>query len=151
MVTETEYSKEALQNISTTPRLSLKPYARLQNIVQSLRDAQPAAEGAAPHLVDYVEKLASALREQMKGDFTNRLQKRLEQMKWPSRDLHLPDDLMAQWRDDVELLLDLQTPYGSSLAKYRVISNFGYSENFNPAMWPLNSRVLSPQFYSRWK
>ncbi|KAI9929055.1 hypothetical protein ASPWEDRAFT_49283 [Aspergillus wentii DTO 134E9] len=103
-------SKEALQNISTTPRLSLKPYARLQNIVQSLRDAQPAAEGAAPHLVDYVEKLASALREQMKGDFTNRLQKRLEQMKWPSRDLHLPDDLMAQWRGDVELLLDLQTP-----------------------------------------
>lgn len=48
----------------------------------------------------------------MKRDFSDRLQKRLEQMKWPSRELHLADDLVAQWREDVELLLDLQTPYG---------------------------------------
>lgn len=94
------------------PRLSLEPYARLKNIALSLKDAQPAAEGAAPHLIDYVEKLASGLREHIKRDFTSRLQKSLEQMKWPSKDLHLPEDLMAQWRSDVELLLDLQTPYG---------------------------------------
>lgn len=67
-------------------------------------------------MVDYMDRLVSALREQMKADFSGRLQKKLEQMKWPSKDLHLPDDLIAQWRADVELLLDLQTPYGLPFA-----------------------------------
>ena len=102
----------------------MKPYTQLRNIVQSLKDAQPAAEGAAPHLVDYTEKLASTLREQMKGEFSGRLQKRLEQMKWPSRELHLPDDLTSQWMEDAELLLDLQTPYGFLPLFSMALSNF---------------------------
>lgn len=81
-----------------------------------MKDAQSAAEGAAPHLVDYVEKLASGLREQMKRDFTGRLHKQLEQMKWPSKDLRLSEELMVQWKGDVELLLELQMPYGLLLA-----------------------------------
>lgn len=105
-----------MRTLSSTPRLALIPYARLKNIVLSLKDAQPAAEGAAPHLVDYVEKLATGLREHMKADFASRLQKRLEEMKWPSKDLHLREDVIVQWRSDVELLLDLQTPYGLPLA-----------------------------------
>lgn len=107
------YSKDALNNISSAPRLALKPYSRLRNISLSLKDAQPAAEGAAPHLVDRTEQLASALRGQMKGVFSSRLQKILEQMKWPVKDLRLTDDLITQWKGDVELLLDLQSPYGS--------------------------------------
>lgn len=110
-LTEVERSKEALKNVSSTPQLALEPYARLKSIVSSLKAAQPAAEGAAPHLVDYVEKLAMGLREHMKQDFTSRLQKNLEQMKWPSKDLQLSEDLLAQWRSNVELLLGLQTPY----------------------------------------
>lgn len=94
------------------PQFALEPYARLKNIVSSLKAAQPAAEGAAPHLVDYVEKLAMGLREHMKQGFTSRLQKSLEQMKWPSKDLQFSEDLLAQWRSNVELLLGLQTPYG---------------------------------------
>ncbi|KAE8335920.1 hypothetical protein BDV24DRAFT_155604 [Aspergillus arachidicola] len=104
------YSKEALTSIQTSPKSAIKPYTRLRTIVQSLKETQPAAEGAAPHLVDYVGKLASALRDHMKTDFTKRLQGTLEEMKWPSKDLYLPDDLRAQWREYVELLLDLQTP-----------------------------------------
>lgn len=73
---------------------------------------QPAAEGAAPHLVDYVEKLATGLGKHMKQDFTSRLQKNLEQMNWPSKDLQLSEDLLTQWRSNVELLLGLQMPYG---------------------------------------
>ena len=84
----------------------------MKNIVSSLTAAQPAAEGAAPHLVDYVEKLATGLGEHMKQEFTRRLQKNLEQMKWPSKDLQLSDVLLTQWRSNVELLLGLQTPYG---------------------------------------
>ncbi|BCR85628.1 RINT-1 family protein [Aspergillus chevalieri] len=105
-----ELSKEALKNISSTPQLALEPHARLKNIVSSLKAAQPAAEGAAPHLVDYVEKLVTGLGEHMKQDFTSRLQKNLEQMKWPSKDLQLSEDLLAQWRSNLELLLGLQTP-----------------------------------------
>ncbi|GAB1194642.1 hypothetical protein APSETT444_003888 [Aspergillus pseudonomiae] len=105
-----ELSKEALTCIQPSPKLAIKPYTRLRTIVQSLKEAQPAAEGAAPHLVDYIGKLASALRDHMKTDFTKRLQGTLEEMKWPSKDLYFPDNLRAQWKEYVELLLDLQTP-----------------------------------------
>lgn len=76
-----------------------------------MKDAQPAAEGAAPHLVDYTEKLASGLREQMRRDFSGRLQKVLEKMKWPGKDVVITDGLIKEWTDCVELLLDLQEPY----------------------------------------
>ncbi|KAF7596417.1 hypothetical protein BBP40_001724 [Aspergillus hancockii] len=105
-----ELSKEALIAIQSSPKSAIKSYSRLRSIVQSLKEAQPAAEGAAPHVVDYVGKLASALSEHMKTDFTKRLQGTLQQMKWPSKDLYFPDDLRAQWREHVELLIDLQTP-----------------------------------------
>jgi hypothetical protein len=110
-----QYSKQALADIASEPRAALKPYARLRTIVGLLKDAQPAAEGAAPHLVDYTDKLASALRQQMKKYFGDRLQKTLEEMKWPTRQLNLTDQLLAQWRQDVELLIDLQLPYDQSL------------------------------------
>lgn len=105
------YSKKALSEIASEPRAALKPYARLREIVLSLKEAQPAAEGAAPHLIDYTEKLASALRQQLKKFFGGRLQKTLDSMKWPTRDLHITDQLLSQWRQDAELLIDLQTPY----------------------------------------
>jgi hypothetical protein len=77
----------------------------------SLKEAQPAAEGAAPHLINYTEKLASALRQQLKKFFGDRLQKTLEALKWPTRELNITEKLLAQWRDGVELLIDLQMPY----------------------------------------
>lgn len=125
------YSEAAVKDIGSAPHLALKPYAQLQNIAFSLKEAQPRAEGAAPHLVDYVEKTASTLREQMKGDFGGRLQKNLEQMNWPSKDLRLADDLMAKWRDDVELLLDLQTPYVLLL-----VSSAQFLLLYQGASWP---------------
>lgn len=82
----------------------------------SLKEAQPAAEGAAPHLVDYTEKLAFALRQQLKKFFGDRLQMTLESMKWPTRDLQITDQLLSQWRQDAELLIDLQTPYENHIS-----------------------------------
>ena len=76
----------------------------------ALKNAQPAAEGAAPHLVDYTEKLVFALRQQMKANFGKKLQDTFEQMKWPVRDLRLTDDLVSRWKTSVELLLELQIP-----------------------------------------
>jgi len=83
----------------------------LRNITSSLKDAQPAADGAAPHLVDYTEKLASGLREQLRRDFSGQLQRVLEKMKWPGKELTLTDGLIKEWMDCVRLLLDLQEPY----------------------------------------
>ena len=97
-------------NIAKEPRAALRPYLRLCSIVLALKEAQPAAEGAAPHLVDYTEKLALALREQLKNFFSGKLQKTLELLKWPSRELNITDQLVAQWGQDVELLIDLQMP-----------------------------------------
>ncbi|KAI3197085.1 hypothetical protein CBS147311_6977 [Penicillium roqueforti] len=105
-----ELSKQALEDITSEPRAALKPYSRLRTIVGLLKDAQPAAEGAAPHLVDYTDKLASALRQQMKKYFGDRLQKTLEDMKWPTRELNVTDQLLSRWKQDVELLIDLQLP-----------------------------------------
>ncbi|CBF76557.1 RINT-1 family protein [Aspergillus nidulans FGSC A4] len=105
-----ELSKEALRNIKSEARLAIASYTQLRNIVESLDKAQPAAEGASPHLVDYVGQMASRLREQMKMEFTNRLRSTLEQMNWPSKELNFPENLRNQWADNVELLLDLQIP-----------------------------------------
>ncbi|OJJ51606.1 hypothetical protein ASPZODRAFT_431789 [Penicilliopsis zonata CBS 506.65] len=105
-----ELSKESLQIIESTPLLALKPYARLRDIVLALRNAQPAAEGAAPHLIDHAEQLALALKKQIKDNFNGRLQSTLEKMKWPSKSLVLTDDLIAEWTNHVELLLELQIP-----------------------------------------
>ncbi len=113
MITEIKYSKEALQNVNSEPRVAIASYSRLRNIVESLNEAQPAAEGASPHLVDYVGKLASKLREHMKTEFTTRFRATLEQMKWPSKDLDFPENLRQQWANNVELLLELQIPYDS--------------------------------------
>ncbi|KKA20272.1 RINT-1 family protein [Rasamsonia emersonii CBS 393.64] len=100
---------DLLQEVEA-PRTALSPYTRLKNIASSLKDAQFAAEGAAPHLVDHTEKLASALREQLRKDFSSRLQRALEKMKWPGKDLVLTDSLIEEWAESVELLLDLQEP-----------------------------------------
>lgn len=97
-------------SIKSEPRAALKPYARLRSIVVSLKEAQPAAEGASPHLIDYTEKLASALREQLKIFFAQRLQETLDTLQWPTRELKITDKLLAQWRQAVELLIDLQIP-----------------------------------------
>ena len=43
--------------------------------------------------------------------FGSRLEKILESLKWPTRELNLTDALLAQWKQDVELLIDLQIPY----------------------------------------
>lgn len=103
-------SKQALQNIQSEPRSAIASYARLRNLVESLNEAQPAAEGASPHLVDYVGRLASKVREHLKGDLSNQFRVTLEQMKWPSKELHFPESLRKQWIGNVELLLELQIP-----------------------------------------
>ncbi|PWY92435.1 RINT-1 family protein [Aspergillus heteromorphus CBS 117.55] len=131
-----QLSKEAVNNIKDQPHVAIKSYTRLRNISRSLIEAQPAAEGAAPHLVDYVEKLASALREQMKAEFTRRLQGTMEEMKWPSKDLNFPEELQAQWTENIKLLLGLQKPELQDRA-----SASAHSSTEPPVLLPLEAMV----------
>ncbi|KAL4873513.1 hypothetical protein BDV12DRAFT_79823 [Aspergillus spectabilis] len=105
-----ELSKEALRITQTQPQSAIASYSRLRSILESLEQAQPAAEGASPHLLDYVGQLASKLREHLKAEFTTLFRGTLEQMKWPSKDLSFPENIRQQWADNVELLLELQIP-----------------------------------------
>ena len=76
-----------------------------------MKEAQPAAEDAAPHLVDHVEKTAQHLWKQMKDTFAADFEKVLMRMKWPGKDVSLAGSLEHEWTDGVERLLDLQEPY----------------------------------------
>jgi hypothetical protein len=95
---------------NSSPRLALPPYTRLRNIASALKRTQPDAEGAAPHLVNYAEEIACNLKEQLVKEFTDSFKKVLEKMKWPGKELNIPIDLINEWADGVELLLELQEP-----------------------------------------
>jgi hypothetical protein len=86
-------------------------YKTLRNISTSLQAAQVAAEGAAPHLVDHAGQLANSVKKQLQDRFSGRLQKALDKLKWPSRELVLNDIFVQEWITSVNLLLDLQEPY----------------------------------------
>lgn len=89
----------------------MNPYLRLQNLVAALKEAQPAAEDAAPHLVDYVDLSTQTLWKQMKEAFARDFQETLTKMKWPGKDVVLSGRLEIEWTEGVEKLLELQEPY----------------------------------------
>ena len=93
-----------------SPQAALKPYIRLQDLVTALKEAQPAAEDAAPHLIDHVDGTARTLWKQMKDAFAGEFEKTLKKMKWPGKDVTLSGHLKEEWKAGVEKLLDLQEP-----------------------------------------
>ena len=93
-----------------SPQAALKPYTRLQDLAAGLKEAQPAAEDAAPHLVDHVDATARMLWTQMKNAFTGEFEKTLKLIKWPGKDVTLAGNLEKEWVAGVEKLLDLQEP-----------------------------------------
>ncbi|KAL8674747.1 MAG: hypothetical protein Q9168_000831 [Polycauliona sp. 1 TL-2023] len=105
-----DLSVEARRNFNSSPQAALQPYLRLQKLAIALKDAQPAAEDAAPHLVDHVEKTASHLWNQMKDAFASDFEKVLTRMKWPGKDVSLAGSLEQEWTEGVERLLELQEP-----------------------------------------
>ncbi|KAL8996481.1 MAG: hypothetical protein Q9169_004031 [Polycauliona sp. 2 TL-2023] len=103
-------SAEARRNFNSSPQAALQPYLRLQKLAIALKEAQPAAEDAAPHLVDHVETTASHLWKQMKDAFASDFEKVLTRMKWPGKDVSLAGPLEQEWTEGVERLLELQEP-----------------------------------------
>lgn len=104
-------SLEARLNFKVSPKAALEPYLKLQGLATALEKAQPAAEDAAPHLIDHVNQVARSLWKQMKDDFSSDFEKTLKKMNWPGEKLDLTEALEHEWQTGVEKLLDLQEPY----------------------------------------
>lgn len=103
-------SSEARKNFKVSPQAALQPYLRLQNLAFAIREAQPAAEDAAPHLVDHVDHAVRILWQQMKDAFASNFDKTLKSIKWPAKNAALSDELELEWTAGVEKLLELQEP-----------------------------------------
>lgn len=105
-----ELSAQARRNFRVSPQAALQPYLRLQNLATALKKAQPAAEDAAPHLVDHVDQTAELLWKQMKDAFASDFEESLAKMKWPNKDADANAQLQKEWAAGVERLLELQEP-----------------------------------------
>ncbi|KAI9748701.1 MAG: hypothetical protein M1815_003029 [Lichina confinis] len=76
----------------------------------SLKALQPAAEGAAPHLVDHVEDACRSLWNHMKETLSAELQQALKSLSWPSKNLVIRPEATRIWEEAVRKLLRLQQP-----------------------------------------
>ena len=101
---------EARRNFKASPQAALKPYLRLKSLASALKAAQPAADNAAPHLVDYVAGSAGGLWSQMKGAFAQEFEQTLAKIKWPRKDIVLEGMMEQEWASGVKKLLELQEP-----------------------------------------
>lgn len=100
----------ARKNFKASPQAALEPYLRLQKIANALEEAQPAAEDAAPHLVDHVDQTTKTLWGQMKDAFASDFEETLQRMQWPGKDLNVTTEMEQEWTNGVGKLLDLQEP-----------------------------------------
>lgn len=131
---------EARRNFNVSPQAALNPYLRLQNLVAALKEAQPAAEDAAPHLVDYVDLSVQTLWKQMKEAFARDFQETLTKMRWPGKGVVLSGRLEVEWTEGVEKLLELQEPYVRTQLLKKIPSPRFY----------LAIRLLSARCLSNW-
>jgi RAD50-interacting protein 1 len=60
--------------------------------------------------VDYVEQQASTVYGQLRDAGSRDLNKTLDQMDWPSKELRIDSKIAATWTEQVNTLLDLQQP-----------------------------------------
>jgi hypothetical protein len=104
----TPWSTEARFRIKASPHAALESYTRLQNLTHTLQSLQPAAEGAAPHLVDHVEKVSMALRKQIKEVLESEFEALLDKIKWPSKEVRISGANQNEWKEAVGRLLELQ-------------------------------------------
>ena len=110
LATVEELREEARRNFRASPQDALVPYLRLQNIATALKKAQPAAEDAAPHLIDHFDMTAQVLWRQMKDAFASNFEETLKKLNWPNKDAYLDAQLQTEWTTGIERLLELQEP-----------------------------------------
>ena len=98
------------EKIRISPGAALEPYTQLKTLSITLKQLQHAAEDAAPHLVDHVEKAARILWKEMVDTLSMELEVTLKALDWPRPDAMVEGPLMVDWESCVINLLDLQRP-----------------------------------------
>ena len=101
-----EMKKEARSFLPDRPKEALKPYIKLKELSISMVELQQEAEGAAPHLVNYVQGACTKLWTDMQKIMTDEFETVLKAAKWP--DVSAP--VSREWQDAFQKLLDLQAP-----------------------------------------
>lgn len=101
-----EMKKEARGFLPHRPKEALLPYLKLKELSITMVELQREAEGAAPHLVNYVQGACAKLWIDMQKIMTDEFEKMLQSTKWP--DVAQPPS--REWQDCFEKLLDLQAP-----------------------------------------
>lgn len=103
-------SDQVKDNLHSQPGASVQAHLELRSLLKKVQDAQGAAEGAAPQLVYTLERqskdIYNGITKALEGD----LQRTLEEMKWPSKELNLLSNVCEKWSTQVRLLLELQDP-----------------------------------------
>ncbi len=101
-----ELTVEARNHLPANPKEALKPYTRLKELAIILRQLQEPAEGAAVHLVKYVDDTSASLWLQMTKIMSDEFEKVLEKSHWPGEKCKPT----REWTDCFDRLLDLQGP-----------------------------------------
>lgn len=89
---------------------ALIPYQRLQQLTASLKPLQDTAEGAAPHLLDHINRVVEGLGDTIRRAFSQNLERMLQKDKlnWPKTTGIIPAALEKDWVINIGRLLDLQ-------------------------------------------
>lgn len=101
-------SNDCTTQLGKSDEAALEPYKRLRAFVPRLQQLQEAAEGAAPHLVDYVAKAAQGLGDRIARSFSADFEATLKKIYWPKADITIPPELQQEWSKNIGRLLDLQ-------------------------------------------
>ena len=102
--------QSAREELSNKPETAIRLHADLYQLSQELKHLQQAAEGAAPHLIDYVEQSVTNLEHCLRDRFANDLNEVLEKILWPKKTVALPMSLLEPFNTAVGHLLSLQRP-----------------------------------------
>ncbi|KAI0381331.1 TIP-1 family-domain-containing protein [Hypomontagnella monticulosa] len=100
---------EARSRLPQSPKAALQPYSKLKKLCARLRELQRVADEAATHLVNYVEKVADDLWEEMKNTMSNELENILKKRNWP-QGVDTNTEMDSEWLQCFEKLIDLQVP-----------------------------------------
>ncbi|KAI0886545.1 TIP-1 family-domain-containing protein [Annulohypoxylon maeteangense] len=100
---------EARSHLPQNPKAALQSYSRLKKLSIRLRELQRAADEAATHLVNYVEKITEELWQEMKNTMSAELENILKKRDWP-QGVDTNAEMDGEWLQCFEKLVDLQVP-----------------------------------------
>lgn len=106
----TPFRSTADTQLPTSPFKALATFHELRALSVRLGPLQQAAEGAAPHVVDYIEHTVAEVRQHLRDAFAADLELVLEKTLWPKKATALPASLVEAFNAACGKLLSLQKP-----------------------------------------